>query len=129
MYIIHLKKTLLFLEKNKKFKEFFNLFVKNNIDALIFGSYAKGESGKRSDIDVLILSSEEIQEHLCPVKIHAISLTKKQFESAFKKNEIIIKEIIDNHIVINGVDYFTNMFRGSRNFKYLKKDNIILKKR
>ncbi|MBU4501385.1 MAG: nucleotidyltransferase domain-containing protein [Nanoarchaeota archaeon] len=107
--IIEIKKVQVFIGKNPRFKEFFDYFVKNNIDCLVFGSYAKGMFSKISDIDILALSLKNILEHLCPVRVHAVSLTKSQFESALKKSETLINEISYNHIIINGVDYFTNM--------------------
>lgn len=107
--IIELRKAQLFIKNNPRFKELFNYFVKSNIYCLIFGSYAKKNFNKNSDIDILILSSKKIPEHLCPVKMHLINLTKTQFESALKKKETLINEIINNHIIINGVDYFTNI--------------------
>ena len=107
--IIELRKVQFFIKANPRFREFFSYFVKNNIPCLIFGSYAKGKFNKNSDIDMLILSSGKIPEHLCPVKVHLICLTKNQLESALGKKEILIKEIMDNHIIVNGGDYFTNI--------------------
>ena len=107
--IIELKKAQVFLKNNPRLKEFFNYFVKNNIDCLIFGSYAKGNFNKNSDIDVLVLGVKKFPEHLCPVKIHLITLTKKQFETALRKKETLINEIISNYIIVNGGDYFVNI--------------------
>ncbi len=107
--IIELQKAQIFIRNNPKFKELFNYFIENNIYCLVFGSYAKGKFNKNSDIDIFILSFKKPPEHLCPVKAHLINLTKTQFESALKKKETLIKEVIDNHIIINGVDYFANI--------------------
>jgi len=109
--IIENKKVQFFIEKNSEFKELFNYFIKNKIDCLIFGSYAKGISGKKSDLDLLVFSAKKFPEYLCPVKLHVIRLSKLQFESAFKKKEALIKEILKNHIIINGVDYFSSIMK------------------
>ena len=132
--IIELQKAQIFLKNNPRFKELFNYFVKNNIYCLVFGSYAKGSFNKGSDVDVLVLGvkknflkiedrnslgfptskknsvgNKKFPEHLCPVKVHSVCLAKSQFETASKKKETLINEIINNHIIINGVDYFTNI--------------------
>ena len=69
----------------------------------------KGNFNKNSDIDVLVLGVKKFPEHLCPVKIHLITLTKKQFETALRKKETLINEIISNYIIVNGGDYFVNI--------------------
>ena len=107
--IIELQKVQIFIKNNPRFKELFNYFVENDIYCLVFGSYAKGKFDKNSDIDILVLSSKKIPEHLCPVKMHLINLTKSQFKSALRRKETLINEVISNHIIINGVDYFTNI--------------------
>ena len=109
--LIEIRKAQIFIECNYKFREFFSYFVKNNIPVLVFGSYAKGKFSKTSDIDILVLSKNKIPEYLCPVDIHLISLTKSQFETAVKKKEILVKEIKNNHIIINGVGYFVNILK------------------
>lgn len=96
-----------FISENKLFEDFFDYFVKRNIPCVIFGGFAKKRYSKNSDIDILVLSSVKIPEHLCPAKIHAIRLSKSQFEKAVRKKETLIKEIIKNHVIVEGFDYFT----------------------
>ena len=109
--LIEIRKVQIFIEYNPKFKEFFSYFVKKNIPTLVFGSYANNKFSETSDIDVLVLSKNKILKHLCPVNIHLISLTKLQFENAVKKKEILIRELENNHIIINGGDYFVNVLK------------------
>lgn len=104
--ILEIMNSQNFLFNNPLFEDFFNYFIKKNIPCLIFGGYAKGRFSKDSDIDILMLSSVKIPEHICPVKIHSISFSKSQFENAVKKKETLINEVIKNHIIINGFDYF-----------------------
>jgi len=104
--MIEIRKAQMFIEQNSKFEEFFSYFVKEDIPCVIFGGCAKGRVSRDSDIDILVLSSKKIPEHLCPMRMHLIRLSKKQFESAFRKREVLINEIISSHVIINGVDYF-----------------------
>ncbi|MBN1377591.1 nucleotidyltransferase domain-containing protein [Candidatus Woesearchaeota archaeon] len=108
--MIEIKKTQEFLSKNKLLKEFFQYFLKNNIHALVFGSYAKENINKKSDLDLLVLSDKKVPEHLCPKELHLVKMSRKEFEKACKNKETLIKEIIDSHIIINGFNYFTNWF-------------------
>jgi|APSaa5957512576_1039674.scaffolds.fasta_scaffold06981_2 predicted nucleotidyltransferase len=99
-----------FLGNHSKFKEFFRFIVEKDIYAVIFGGYAKGAVTKKSDLDVLVLSSKKIPEHLCPIESHVISLNKREFELAARKKETLIEEVRKNHVIINGVDYFVSKF-------------------
>ena len=104
--IIELMISQNFLSINPLFSDFFGYFIKKDIPCLVFGGYAKGRFTKNSDVDLLVLSSAKIPEYLCPVEVHAITLSKSQIETAVRKKETLIKEIINNRIIINGVDYF-----------------------
>jgi len=108
--IIEIKKTQEFISKNKIFKEFFKYFLENDILALVFGSYAKENINKKSDLDLLVLSDKKIPEHLCPKELHLVKMSGKEFKKACKNKETLIKEIVDSHIIINGFGYFTNWF-------------------
>ena len=80
--------------------------------AFIFGSYAKGIEKKDSDLDLFIVGTchtEKIKEiaktygltlsiHLYPTKIFEKNL----------KEDILIKEVIENHIIIKGTEDFLN---------------------
>ena len=105
--IIEIVSAQNFLFKNPLFSDFFNYFTKKDIPCIIFGSYAKGRAVKGSDVDMLVLSTEKLPEHLCPVETHTIRLSQSQFEKAVKKRETLINEISDNHIIIERFDYFT----------------------
>jgi len=110
--MIELKKTQRFLEKNALLEEFLAYLVKNNIPALIFGSYAKGNPSKNSDLDILILSKKDIPKHLCPVDIHPIIMTTKQYEKSIGEKIPLILEIKENHILISYIDYFISTLGG-----------------
>lgn len=102
--------TDLFLEKNSQFK----LFLKSvNPSALIilFGSFAKGSTNKNSDVDLLTISEKNIElpMHLISNKMHRINLREKSFLKSLKENEPVIKEVEENHIILNGHSYYVNL--------------------
>ena len=99
-----------FLEAYPKFK----LFVKgleNNHPIIVFGSFAKSTAEKGSDIDLLIISEKEIKLpfHLLPSSPHKILLKEKTFRKALQEQEDLIKEIEDNHIVLNNHSFYVNI--------------------
>lgn len=95
-----------FLEKNPKFKAIINEirdFSKSQL-IIIFGSYAKGLEIKKSDLDIFVekdLNSKSEKRKL--EEIHRILSIK---EGEFDKNSNLIKEIIEDHIIIKGVERF-----------------------
>lgn len=80
-------------------------------NATVFGSVAKEEFGKQSDIDILIITDKK--QDYAPVirKIYAeygmdlsiVNLVKKDLLE--KKHEPLIKQIIKNHLIIFGYEY------------------------
>ncbi len=106
--ILEIYRSIEFLSKNKLFKELFDFLNQNDMPSLIFGSYAKDSNKKESDLDVLLLSKKEVPEHISPVKIHIIRLTKRQFKKSVEKNEPLVKEIRKDHVIINHFGYFLN---------------------
>ena len=65
---------------------------------LLFGSYARGNEKKDSDIDVYIeTSSPKIKEDVR--KIYDLISVKI---GKFNREDLLIKEIIKNHIIIKG---------------------------
>ena len=84
------------------------LVQKFNIPVIIvFGSYARGEDNKNSDIDFFILSEIKTNvtldkyEKLLKRRIQVHNFNKKQFNELKKKNPELINSII-NGIVLNG---------------------------
>lgn len=92
------------LSQHPHFEPIFQDIIKKSKCHLIilFGSYAKGISKKESDIDIYIETTnpkikEEVQKiyDLISVKI-----------GKFNPNDLLIKEIIKNHILITGGEEF-----------------------
>ncbi len=100
-------KTDQFLEKYDKIK----LFLKSlsaTTPIIVFGSFAKLEANKNSDLDLLIISEKEreLPYHLLPYTIHKINLSKTAFNKSIQKQETLIKEIEGNHIILNNHSFY-----------------------
>jgi len=103
-------KTDLFLEKYSEFKTFLKS-INTNALVIIFGSFAKLKAGKDSDLDLFIVSNKEekLPFHLLPHKVHQNSLKEKSFKKAIVEKETLIKEIEENHIILNNHSSYVNI--------------------
>jgi len=103
-------KTDIFLEKYSQFKTFLKE-LKTNIPVIIFGSFAKLTADKNSDLDLLIISEkkQKLPFHLLSPKIHEIKLSETSFIKALKEQEALIKEIEENHIILNNHSFYINV--------------------
>ncbi len=112
------QKTLMFLENHPECKTFAKQ-IKNDAVIIIFGSFAKQTMTKHSDIDVMIITKEDekLPTHLLPYKVQAIKLSAKAFLQSLEKKETLIKEIEENHVIINNHSWYVNTmwsYYGSR---------------
>ncbi len=98
-----------FIEKYFKFKMFLKS-TKTTNSVIVFGSFAKFTADKNSDLDLLILSKNELKLpfHLLPYKPHKINMTEETFLNALKEQEDLIKEIEENHIILNNHSFYVN---------------------
>lgn len=107
--IIEIFRKIEFLERNKKIRDLFEkIESKVNGIVVIFGSYANDTNRKDSDLDIFILgkiSNLEELEELYKIKINVVKSTKEKWN----KKEIIIKEIIKNHIILKGMEEFIEL--------------------
>lgn len=110
-----------FLEKNKSIKVLFNR-IKENIkfpdySLVLFGSYAKGNANKHSDIDICIITSKENQEKaeqvMSSVKgitssgIHSMEFSYNDFIEMLKSKKFNVgKEIFKDNIIFKGQEQF-----------------------
>jgi len=102
--------TDLFIEKYSQFKMFLkslNIIV----SIIVFGSFAKFTADKNSDLDLLIISDKELKLpfHLLPFNPHQINMTEKTFLKAIDQQEDLIKEIEENHIILNNHSFYVNI--------------------
>jgi predicted nucleotidyltransferase len=97
-------------EINSRIKTSFFVF-------LVFGSYAKGTQEKNSDIDLMFVSNEKDFEKeihsivsLLPLDIHSLVFTESEFiNMKDSKKENVIKEALNNHIILYGAQNFYKM--------------------
>ncbi len=103
-------KTGSFLEKYPQIKIFLKS-LKTNAPIIVFGSFAKFKAGKYSDLDLLIVSEKEkeLPFHLLPFKVHQINLAKSSFNKAIKEQEGLVKEVEENHIILNNHSFYVNI--------------------
>ncbi len=102
-------KTDIFIEKYPQFKIFLKS-LKTNVLIIVFGSFAKFTADKNSDLDLLIISEKKLNLpfHLLPFNPHQINLTEETFLKSLKEQEDLIKEIEENHIILNNHSFYVN---------------------
>ncbi len=81
---------------------------------LIFGSYAKKQQTKSSDLDIMFISNEKSFEEkisnllsLLPIKTHALVFTEEEFiNMKDSKKSNVVKEAIENNIILYGTENY-----------------------
>lgn len=81
---------------------------------VLFGSYAKGTSTTKSDIDLLMINKEGKKtipftkyELLYKKKINPLFITKTEYKKMLKdKEENVGKQALKNHIILNNPEQF-----------------------
>ncbi len=120
IFAIEQKRTKEFLDKYKALKLIQDDARELNYPffiVLIFGSYAKKENTKNSDIDICIISdnkskTEELisKLRLLPEKLEIHDFNIKEFESMLDtKKENLAKEIIKYNIILYGIENYYNL--------------------
>ena len=106
-------KTISFLEKHNLLREI-TTKIAPHIEGmgLLFGSYVKSKSKKDSDLDVLVIGKANQQETRKISKTYNLVISIKEYPShIFKRDieqDILIKEILKNHIIFQGAEEFIN---------------------
>ena len=111
-------KRKMILLKNKNINQLYKEII-NKIDSslfifLVFGSYAKNQHIKSSDIDLMFISNDRKFEDkisdiisLLPIKIHVLVFTEKEFIRMKESKKLnVIKEAIENNIVLYGIENY-----------------------
>jgi predicted nucleotidyltransferase len=88
-----------------------------SIPIMLFGSYAKGYANEESDIDLFAIG--KLAENQREVfnkfeatfgkKISVKTLTIEQFNMGLRNGDILIREVVANHIVIRNADQFVTL--------------------
>ncbi len=110
---VEIYQTDLFVEKYPQFKMFLKS-LKIIAPIIAFGSFAKFIADKNSDLDLLIISDNELNLpfHLLPFKPHEIKMSEKTFLKAIDRQEDLIKEVEENHIILNNHSFYVNIMWG-----------------
>ena len=121
-------KSSIFLERTAIFGMFARE-IPSSMPVIIFGSFAKYSQKKNSDADLLVISENgpELPSHLLPNQMHLLTLTKKDFSNSLKRQEVIIQEILENHIILNDHSFFVNAlwdYYGEK--KMLKREKLVM---
>ena len=112
------KKSLELLNKEIFVKKIYEEFISLDLNGslILFGSYASKTHTEESDIDLLYLGNlkesegKKIKElgKIYKREIHLVSMNIKQFREQLSKQGALIKEIINNHIILCNHDLFIN---------------------
>jgi len=109
------------LLKNKNFQIIYNRICKVNAQfiLLLFGSYAKKQESKHSDIDLLVISNDakpiEVQIKLLPLNIHLTSITYENFIALLKSKEFtVVSEAIKHNILLFGIEDYYRLINNAR---------------
>lgn len=105
-----IQKTEIFLEKYPPFKTFLKGIAIHN-PIIVFGSFAKFTADKNSDVDILTISEKELKlpSHLLSSKIQVINISESNFTESLEKQETFIKEIEENHIILNNHSFYVTV--------------------
>lgn len=107
--IVEIQKKIEFINKNNILRDLFKKLQENSKGILIvFGSYVKGNPKKDSDLDIIILGETKgissLEEDF-GIEINLIESNKNKFNL----KEPLIKEIMENHIILKGVEDFVEL--------------------
>ena len=97
------------LTKHPELEPIFNDIIKKSKSSLIilFGSYAKGTPKKDSDIDIYIgTTSQKTKQEV--QKIYGLISVKI---GKFNPDDLLVKEIIKNHVIIRGGEEYYEKIR------------------
>lgn len=107
--LVEIKKRITLFEKYKKFNSLFlEIEKKSSGITIIFGSYSNFTKNEKSDLDVFVIgniSETDDLETLYNIKINVVKSTKDKFKSS----GLFLKEIINNHIILRGVEEFIDL--------------------
>lgn len=106
---VEINKKIDFLEKHKKIDALFLEIEKRSNGIIgIFGSYASFSETKTSDLDLFVIGDiPEVNdlERLYNIKLNIVKLSKDKFKS----KDHFINEIIQNHIIIKGIEEYIEL--------------------
>ena len=107
----------LFKKKNPLFKVLQRELSVGDYTLVLFGSRADGTQRKQSDVDFCVINQNGKKhisfskfELLFKMEVNALFFTRKEFKLMLKDKEHNVgKEILKNHIILHGEEYFWNL--------------------
>ncbi|MBS3174589.1 nucleotidyltransferase domain-containing protein [Candidatus Woesearchaeota archaeon] len=111
LVVAEIYKKIKLMENNAFIKDIIEkIYFHINYIGLIFGSYANNTQNKDSDLDLFIIGEynpEKIREisNVYNIKINVKNYNLKIFKNSIK-DDILINEVVNNHIIIKGFDDF-----------------------
>lgn len=87
--------------------------------AILFGSHAKGNAGKHSDIDILSIGGDEKKIRaalsLLPDQIHLTATSYESFIRMAKSKEFsVVSEAIKNNVILIGIEEYYRLLKNAR---------------
>lgn len=109
--------TLEYLNRNFEIKKLVGETTeKMEKTAILFGSFAKENMTKESDIDILIIDNEKsdltiLKElgNLLSREVNVKLMSEEQFTNGLVIKDPLVQEIAANHIILKGIDNYCNM--------------------
>ncbi len=108
--ISEVEKKYEFLKKNKVIEKLIREIEGQKSKIIIlFGSYAKGTATKNSDLDLYVVGDFDKGnlEKDYRIKIQVVKSNEEKFDS----RNPLIKEILENHIVLKGIEEFVDTWQ------------------
>ena len=106
--LIEINKKILFLKDSKIVELLIKLERKTDGVLIVFGSYASGRNKKSSDLDLFVVGNIADVGDLREIYGIDINVVRTTF-GKFDKGDVIIKEVMGNHVVLKGVEEFVNL--------------------
>jgi len=106
------------LLKNKDIKVLYNKLSQLSfpVTAILFGSHARGEAEKGSDIDLIAVCektrADEVQRNISiiPLNIHLTILTWEEFLAMARTREFnVVQEALKHNIILTGIEDYYRM--------------------
>lgn len=108
-------RVIRFLDEHRRIREVVTgmAFPSTKI-VIIFGSYAKANHKKDSDLDILIVGDYSTQEtkrisELYGIKVNVKGMNPEGFRQALRKKTIFIREVISDHLIVKGVEDYLEL--------------------
>lgn len=111
LLLFETEKTIEFLKKHPKISAIFERINSSDSIIIVFGSYAKGTEKGDSDLDFFIIGEVNEQEikkigMSFNMKISIKKGNKKDFIHLLKEKNLLINEILENHLILCGFEEF-----------------------